>query len=122
MKPATPLCPPKFQATPRRRAFFHLAETLATALADTAPTPRGLNQRHPDFAAFAVRIGRAIGREAETVAATESRRSGQIRFSVWKMTPSARPCSPTLRTAESFTGTAGELAPNLVEMDRELPP
>jgi hypothetical protein len=56
----------------RDAALSFIAHTLATALADTAPVPAGLNQRHPDFAAFAVRIGRAIGRESEAVAALRS--------------------------------------------------
>jgi hypothetical protein len=56
----------------RDAALVHIAETVASALADSRPTPAGLNQRHPDFAAFAVRIGRALNREAATVAALQS--------------------------------------------------
>lgn len=44
----------------------------ADKIADAEPTPGGLNQRHPDFAALAVRIGRAIGREAESIHALKS--------------------------------------------------
>ena len=53
----------------RDAALSFVAHTLAGALGDTRPTPDNLNTRHPDFAAFAIRIGRALGREAEAVAA-----------------------------------------------------
>ncbi len=53
----------------RDAALSHIAWTLAAALQDTAPTPRGLNARHPEFADFAVRIGRALGCEDDAVAA-----------------------------------------------------
>lgn len=53
----------------RDAALSHVAETIRTALADSAPTPPGLNQRHPDFATFAVKLDHALGREAEAIAA-----------------------------------------------------
>jgi hypothetical protein len=53
----------------RDAGLSHIADTLHRALADTAPTPHGLNARHPDFAAFAVRIGRALNREADAITA-----------------------------------------------------
>lgn len=49
----------------RDAGMSHIAHTLQAALADTKPVPTGLNKRHPDFAAFAVGIGRALGRESE---------------------------------------------------------
>lgn len=53
----------------RNDAMTWVARSLATALADTQPVPTGINFRHPDFAAFAVRLGRAIGQEAQTLEA-----------------------------------------------------
>ena len=67
-------------AANRDGALSFMAHTLAAALADTAPTPDGLNARHPDFAAFAVKIGRAIGREAQTIAALSAAESDKSLF------------------------------------------
>ena len=43
--------------------------TLAAALADTGAVDENINRRHPEFAEFAVRCGRAMGCEAEAVRA-----------------------------------------------------
>lgn len=67
-------------AANRDAALVHIGEAIAAALRDTSPTPGGLNARHPDFAAFAVRLGRAVGREAATVAALQSAEADKSRF------------------------------------------
>lgn len=67
-------------AANRDGALSFVAHTLAAALADTEPTPDGLNQRHPDFAGFAVRIGRALGREADAVAALSAAEADKSLF------------------------------------------
>ena len=103
----------------RDAGLSHLAETLRAALADTAPTPAGLNRRHPDFAAFAVRIGRALNREAEAVAALKHAEADKSAFCL-ENDPIATAMLAYLRTVESFTGTANQLAPKLVEIDPEL--
>ncbi len=59
-----------------------LCETLSAALRDLAPVPGGLNARHPDFATLAVRIGRAIGRESEAVAALQAAESDKGLFNI----------------------------------------
>ncbi|NLE41296.1 MAG: hypothetical protein GX615_05640, partial [Lentisphaerae bacterium] len=56
----------------RNAGLSWITRVLSVALADTAPTPGRLNARHPDFAAFAVRIGRAMGREVEAVEALKA--------------------------------------------------
>ena len=66
----------------RSAGLSFVAETLSTALADTQPTPGELNQRHPDFAASAVRIGRAIGREKESIAALRAAEQDKSIFCV----------------------------------------
>jgi hypothetical protein len=103
----------------RDAGLSHLAETLRAALADTAPTPSGLNERHPDFAAFAVRIGRALGREAEAIAALKHAEADKSAFCL-ENDPIATALLAYLRTVELFTGTANDLAPHLVEIDPEL--
>jgi len=103
----------------RDAGLVHIAETLAAALKDSQPTPPGLNQRHPDFAAFAVRIGRALSREAETIAALQSAEMDKANFCLENDTIAAALLA-FLRVAGSFTGTAVELVPHLIEMDGDL--
>lgn len=59
-----------------------VAETLSRTLADNAPVVGGLNKRHPDFAAFAVRLGRAMGREKEVIAALKHAETDKSLFNV----------------------------------------
>lgn len=46
-----------------------ILRTLAAALADKKPVDSNINRRHPEFADFAVRCARAMGREAEGIRA-----------------------------------------------------
>jgi hypothetical protein len=103
----------------RNAGLSFIAHTLASALADTKRTPGGLNQRHPDFAAFAVRIGRAIGRETESVHALKSAEQDKSIFCVENDSIGAALLA-YLNQAESFTGTSAELRGKLIETDAEL--
>jgi hypothetical protein len=106
-------------AANRDAGLSHLAETLHKALADTAPTPGGLNQRHPDFAALAVRIGRAIGREAESIHALKNAEMDKSLFCL-ENDAIATALLSYLANAGQFTGTAAELVPKLQEVDGDL--
>jgi hypothetical protein len=103
----------------RDAGLSHIAETLRRALADTAPTPPRLNARHPDFAAFAVKIGRALGREAEAVAALQAAESDKSAFCL-ENDSVASALLAYVGQAGSFTGSAKELLPHLVELDDDL--
>jgi len=103
----------------RDAGLSHVAEILRAALADTTPTLAGLNKRHPDFAAFAVRIGRALGRETEIVSALRQAEQDKSAFCM-ENDSIATALLTYLRTVESFTGTALNLVPKLVEIDPEL--
>jgi hypothetical protein len=103
----------------RDAGLVHVAETIAAALKDSQPTPSGLNQRHPDFAAFAVKLGRALNREAETIAALQSAEVDKSAFCL-ENDNIASALVAYLGSAGTFTGTAAELAPHLVEMDGDL--
>ena len=103
----------------RDAGLSHVAATLAKALADTAPTPGRLNARHPDFASFAVRIGRAIGREAEAVAALQAAEADKSTFCLENDTV-ASALIAYLQTVELFTGTAKELREPLIAVDSDL--
>jgi hypothetical protein len=78
-----------------------------------------LNQRHPDFAAFAVRIGRAIGREVETVHALKSAEHDKSLFCL-ENDAIATALLAALASGETFTGTASELREKLIATDTDL--
>src|ERR1035437_70413 len=103
----------------RAAGLSHLAETLRAALADTAPTPAGLNQRHPDFSAFAVRIGRALNREAEMIAAMKNAEADKSLCCLENDSIGAALLA-CLATGDTFTGTAGELREKIIVTDGDL--
>lgn len=103
----------------REGALSHLAQTLSRALADDAPVPSKLNARHPDFASFAVRIGRALGRETQTIAALRTAEADKASFCLENDNIAAALLGH-LESAKSFTGTAAELVPHLIAVDPEL--
>jgi hypothetical protein len=103
----------------RDAGLSFIAHALSKALADTRPTPSRLNQRHPDFAAVAVRLGRAIGREAEAVHALKSAELDKSLFCLENDSIGAALLT-TLQSAGQFTGTAKELRERLIEVDPDL--
>ena len=106
-------------AATRDGCLSHIAQTLRIALADARPTPEKLNARHPDFASFAVRIGRAIGRESQAVAALRAAEQDKSAFCLENDTIAAALLT-FLHREGSFTGTAADLVPHLVEIDSDL--
>jgi len=103
----------------RDAGLSHLAETIRAALADTAPTPAGLNQRHPDFSAFAVHIGRALNREAQMIDAMKTAEADKSLFCL-ENDNIASALLVFLANGETFSGTAKELASKLQEIDADL--
>jgi hypothetical protein len=103
----------------RNAGLSFIVRTLATALADMEQTPARLNQRHPDFAAFAVKIGRAIGRPAEFIQALKSAELDKSLFCL-ENDSIATALLACLANVGTFTGTAGELRQKLIETDTEL--
>ncbi|HZM06246.1 MAG TPA: hypothetical protein VFC44_24865 [Candidatus Saccharimonadales bacterium] len=95
-----------------------LAVTLQKALEDAGPTPPGLNARHPDFAAFDVKIGRPLGREVETVEALKAAEADKSAFCLENDNIGTALLS-YLREVGTFEGTA-ELAPKLIATDKDL--
>ena len=103
----------------RDAGLSHIAATLQTALADTGATPANLNSRHPDFASFAVRIGRALGREVEAIGALKTAEADKSAFCL-ENDAIGTVLVAFLHQTGSFTGTAAELAPKLIAIDKEL--
>jgi hypothetical protein len=80
--------------------------------------PDGLNARHPDFARLAVRIGRAIGRGPEAVAALLAAESDKSLFNLENDFMGAALLD--LLKAAPFRGNAAELLTALVAADSSL--
>lgn len=55
--------------TNRNRYLTWIAQTLSKVLADTGEVSESVNKRHPDYGAFSIRIGRALGREDDVASA-----------------------------------------------------
>jgi hypothetical protein len=103
----------------RDAALSHMAVILRKALDDTKPTPVRLNERHPDFAAFAVRIGRALGLEAEAVAALRAAEADKSAFCL-ENDSIGTVLLAYLHRDGSFVGTAADLVRKLCEIEPEL--
>lgn len=103
----------------RDAGLSHIAHALAVALADTNPVPGELNARHPDFAAFAVRIGRALGSEVEAVAALQAAEADKALFCL-ENDPIGAALVAHVATTGQAVGTAADLLPALVAVDPEL--
>lgn len=96
----------------RNGALTHVCRTLARALADTAPVPLRVNERHPDFGEFAVRIGRALDIEAEAIAALKNAEADKSRLCLESDTV-APAVLEYVRRHGSFEGDARTLLTNL---------
>ncbi len=105
-------------AAHRDAGLSHIASTLCAALADQSPTPAGLNKRHPDFASFAVRIGRALDRETEAVHALQTAETDKSAFCLENDGIGAALLAAA--AAGPIAGTAAEILPRLIEADPEL--
>jgi hypothetical protein len=92
----------------RDSGLSFVTHTLSVALADQQPTPGRLNLRHPDFAARAVRIGRAIGREAEFIAALKNAETDKSLFCLENDTL-GEALIIFMRDQDEWEGTATEL-------------
>ena len=95
-------------AEARNAGLSWIAETIATALVDDTEPPPGLNQRHPDFARFAFRLGRALDREAEAVEALSAAEADKAIFCLENDTVGAALLA-FIANQGDFEGTARQL-------------
>lgn len=103
-----------------RNAYLsHIVYILAAALADGNPIPSGLNQRFPDFAALALRVGRALKMEEDAAAALLDAEADKSRLALANDDVAQGIRSYVLRV-ERFLGTASQLADILGDSDPQL--
>lgn len=113
-------------AEARNAGLSWVAQTIATALADGTEAPPGLNQRHPDFARFAFRLGRALDREAEAVEALSAAEADKAQFCL-ENDPVGAALLGFIADQVDFEGTARQLLEGLkergqIEPDSRLSP
>lgn len=105
-------------AAHRDSGLSFIAHTLSKALADKREPPTALNSRHPDFASFGARIGRAIGREAEIIAALQAAEADKARFCLENDSVGAALLATIAQGP--FEGSAAELLQRILSVDPEL--
>ncbi|MGO9246828.1 MAG: bifunctional DNA primase/polymerase [Verrucomicrobiia bacterium] len=106
-------------AANRDAGLSWIAHTLAKAVADSAAVPSGLNRRHPDFAALAVRLGRALGHEQEAIAALRAAESDKARFCL-ENDPVGAALLAAIAEGAKFVGTAAKLLDILAQHDTDF--
>lgn len=106
-------------AAQRNAGLSFIAHTLSRALAQTGDVPRSLNSRHPDFARFAVQIGRALGRETEVIAALRAAEVDKATFCI-ENSPVANALVTLVKSKGEASGTAAEMAERLKTSDDSL--
>lgn len=100
----------------RDAALSWICKTLSKAMADTAPVAKDLNRRHPDFADFAQRLGRALGREDEVVRALKSAEADKSRFNLENDDLGAGLLDLMATRTDGFVGTAGAIREMLADL------
>ncbi len=100
----------------RNAGLSWIAHALSKALADNGRVEGNLNKRHPDFAEFAVRLGRAIGRERETIDALMAAEKDKSLFNVENDVIGSGLIN-LIKLRGGFRGTANELLGAFKEVD-----
>ena len=100
----------------RDAGLSFIVQTLSRALADMEPVPANLNMRHPDFAVFAVRIGRVVDREEAMITALKLAEKDKIQF-CFENDYIVSALLDYLAESKIFIGTAADLRAALIEND-----
>lgn len=87
-----------------------LCRVMRRALADASPVPKGMNRRHPDWAEWAYRLGRAAGMAGEAERAIRENESFKALFAV---SNDAFGRFLLQGLANGFRGSAAELSQHL---------
>jgi hypothetical protein len=104
-------------AAARDAGLSWMALMIHRALADTTPVPKGLNRRHPDHAMMAFRIGRAMGREHETIAALRAAEADKSNFNLENDPLGSVLIEMTEQSTGGLHGTASELTEDIKFFD-----
>lgn len=100
----------------RDAGLSYICYAISKALADDGATPTGLNRRHPDFASFAVKLGRATGREKESINALQQAEADKSSFNL-ENDAVGSVIQQLMDAEKSFYGTSAELLEKLKQYD-----
>ncbi len=103
----------------RDAALTFIATKLRNVLLDKNPITEAINPRHPDFAAFGVRIGRALGREQATIDALRLAEQDKGLLCL-QSEPIGTALLRLIDTDKQFEGTAARLCNLLIESDPDM--
>lgn len=104
----------------RNAGLSHIAFIISKALCDEAEVPCGLNERHPDYATFAVKIGRALGIERQAIDALKAAEADKSRFCLESDTVAPAVLTYVERR-KRFTGDARELLEGMKSLNLDIP-
>lgn len=103
----------------RNAGLSWIVQTISKALASAEAVPTGLNRRHPDFAAFGVRLGRAMNREKQAIAALRAAEADKSRFNL-ENDDLGNMLMELLSRGDAFEGSAEDLLTALMSIDPNL--
>jgi len=103
----------------RNAGLCFVCQTIQLMLSDYGSTPYNLNKRHPDFAQKAVKIARALGREAEGIKALKTAEINKA-FSNLENNEFGRSLLALMDQINTFTGTTTNLLDKLKEYDPDF--
>jgi hypothetical protein len=96
--------------TRRGKTMTWIARTLSAALADEGPIDANINMRHPDFADFGLRCGRACGMYEEACAALKAAEMDKSLFPIENDFVGKKILEKLSGNGGSFEGTATQLS------------
>jgi len=94
----------------RGKTMTWIVRTLSAALADDKPIDANINMRHPDFADFGLRCGRACGMYEEACAALKAAEMDKSLFPIENDFVGKKILEKLSRNGGTFDGTATQLS------------
>ena len=101
----------------RDGALSWICAVLSKALADKTEVPKNINARHPDFATFAMKIGRAMGQEHLSLICLNNAEKDKSMFNIENNTAGA--CLLEFCRKGPVSGDAKSLAIQMNAMDTD---
>lgn len=98
----------------RDRYLSWIARTVAKVLDDSVPVDASINRRHPDYGAFSVKIGRAIGAETAVVEALGAAEADKALLPLRNDAITREILAVLQEGGWRWSGTSGELSQRII--------
>ncbi len=106
-------------ASNRDKYMTWIARTLAKVLADDVPVDASVNRRHPDYGAFAVKVGRAIGEEHKSIAALGAAEADKALLPLRNDIVTKEILIVLQANGWKWSGTAGDMSEKIIEFQED---